>query len=116
MSFEVAIDDRGIAWSGYPFREASVFPGGAVTWRDLRDFDASGLPPEVRTPHGETLFIPGDDKARLTEHARRAGLPEIVREDVWSHLLDPFLDTTQSDQVIQNSHRRLRACGISEVR
>ena len=114
MGFEVTIGERGISWTGYPFREASVYPNGAIRWSDVRDFDAGALPPEVRTKRGETLFIPGDNKALFTERATKAGVPEVIREDVWSYLLDPFLDTQHSPKWIENSSRRLRACGISE--
>ena len=116
MNFEVTIDDRGVTWTGYPFREASVYPNGAIRWSEVRDFDGGGLPPEVRTKRGETLFIPGDNKALFSERATKAGVPEVIREDVWSHLLDPFLDTQHSPKWIENSCRRLRACAISDRR
>lgn len=109
----ITITENGIQFASYPFRPASVYPSGLLAWADVREVVVGAFPPEVRTCQGEVLFVEKASEAVLAEAARRRGLPCVRRVDVWSLLLDPFLDTEFDDAFKMGAARILAACGIA---
>ncbi|MGW4633569.1 hypothetical protein [Nocardia sp. NPDC004415] len=105
--------DGEIRYANYPFAGASVYPEGVVTAAEIRDADPRGWPPEVRTVHGETLFLPRVDEAELVEFCTVNAIAVRRRPDVWSDLLEPFLDTTFDPEHQRATEQRLRRAGLS---
>lgn len=116
MNLVATITEQGIAWSEYPCLGATVHPRGSVKWSEIVDFDSGGIPPEVRTASGETLFVPPDQKAGLIERAASAGLRDVTRADVWWFLLEPFQDTEFTSQDDERATSNLKREGISARR
>lgn len=103
----------GIEFRHYPFPPASVYRRGRIPYSQIRDFDPSAAPPEIRTVAGETLFISAEQKEELTQAATAAGLTIYRRVDVWDMLLEPFLDTEFSDEHEEQTLALLEKHGIT---
>lgn len=103
---------NGIAFSDYPYPPASVFPAGIVEYDLIREALPEHTPPEIRTIHGEVLFVSATLKRKLLTAARKNNLPVVKRVDIWSLILEPFLDTT-IDQ--SKSVSFLEANGVSNA-
>ncbi|WP_278262266.1 hypothetical protein [Nocardia sp. AG03] len=105
--------DGEIRFANYPFAGASVYPEGVVPAAEIRDVDPRGWPPEIRTVRGETLFLPRVDEAELVAFCEANTIPVRQRPDVWSDLLEPFLDTTFDPEHERKTEQRLQRAGLS---
>lgn len=95
MSVEkVSFLKDGIAFPGYPYPPASIYPAGIVEYGLIREALPEHAPPEIRTIHGEVLFISARLKRELLTAAKKNNLPVVKRVDTWSLVLESFLDTT----------------------
>jgi hypothetical protein len=110
--WQVTFDAGGIAFTGYPFPAASVFPKGSVRWDEVASVDPGAAPPEVRLRSGEVLFVPATQRDRFTAVVADRRIPIEYRVDVWSLILEPFLDTEFSSEDQERTLDRLQACGI----
>jgi hypothetical protein len=110
--FEV-VDDE-IRFLAYPFAPASVAPAGVVRARDIRDADpgVAVAPPEVRLTSGETVFVAGGHDA-LRRFCGEHAVPLVRRPDVWSALLQPFVDTEFDGYWEARTHTELESYGIT---
>lgn len=91
---KVSFLKNGIAFSDYPYPPASVYPAGIVEYGLIREALPEHAPPEIRTIHGEVLFVSATLKQKLVAAAKENNLPVVRRVDTWSLILEPFLDTT----------------------
>lgn len=110
---EVVIAEAEIRFANYEFPGATVYPGGVVPVPEIRDIDTRAMPPEVRTVHGETLFLPELCLPELDEFRRRNAIPVQRRPDIWSDLLEPFLDTSFAPEHRRATEERLERAGLS---
>lgn len=110
---EVVIAETEIRFANYEFPGATVYPGGTVPVPEIRDIDPRAMPPEVRTVHGETLFLPSACQPELCEFRRRNAIPVRRRPDIWSDLLEPFLDTSFDQEHTRATEQRLERAGLS---
>ena len=99
MLTSITTTPSGIHFKDYPFWPASIYPNGILAWEHVREIVPDAFPPEIRTRQGEVLFIAKGEEAALLESARHYGIPAVKRVDVWSLLLDPFLDTEFDDKI-----------------
>ncbi|MGC4935110.1 hypothetical protein ACLQ3C_15660 [Gordonia sp. DT30] len=99
----------------YPHPAASVRGTPDLSVNGIRDVDSTQFPPQIRTKGGETLFVPRTNRFALAELAARHGIPETRRPDLWSLLLDPFLDTEVTTEQIGHVDRILRAHGLTDA-
>lgn len=105
--------DTSIEFCSYPFRTASVFKKPIVYWDLIKDIDVSKPTLEVRLITGEILFVSLAQEEELKNFAARLELPQVEREDIWSDLVEPFLDTEFSFTHRKQTLLRLSTCGMS---
>lgn len=105
------LDDE-VGFTGYPFVPATVYPSGYVPHNAIKEVVVTGSPPEIRTVEDEVLFVERSRMDELIQCARRANIPIVGRVDVWSLILDPFVDTQFTEEEKARSDRQLEECGI----
>jgi hypothetical protein len=115
-SLDVEFLEAGIAFHGYPFPPASIYPSGVLGYDAIREVLPDMAPPEVRTHRGEVLFISAVQKEQLRAAAEQHGLPIVARVDMWDFILEPFLDTEFSEQDQARTLQILRENGIDSQR
>jgi len=98
---------------GYPFprgERPSRIPTGA-----LEEVCVGWFPPAVRTREGEYLFVSGAQARELAGFASGHGIPFVRRADVWSFILEEFLDTESSPELREGTLRYLEQQGVSRA-
>jgi len=96
-----------IVFNSYPFPGASVFPHGAVPYTSIRDVDPTATPPEIRLNTGETLFISATYNDDFAAVIIKHNLKVCQRVDLWALLLEPFLDTSFTQEQKEQTLRVL---------
>lgn len=71
------------------------------------------FPPAVRTHEGEYLFVSAAQARELADFASQHGIPFQRRADVWSFILEEFLDTEFSPESQEGTLRYLESQGIT---
>lgn len=69
-------------------------------------------PPAIVTKTGELLLVPRTEVDGLQALCRENSIPFTQRYDVWSDLLDPFLDTEFSPEDQAENRGRLKERGL----
>lgn len=112
----VSFHDDELRFLSYEFRGASVCPNGVVTASQVRDADWTAIRPRLRTTLGETLFVPDKQRQDLESFCRRNAIGLRHGYNVWSDLLDPFLDTVFAPEDEAATMNRLNQAGLSPER
>lgn len=118
---EAVFAEDHIGFPRYDFRGATVHPTGTIGLARIRDADWTAIRPEIRTTHGETLFLPAGQRSELEQFCDRNGVIRRSRFDAWGDLLEPFLDTWFDPEDERATLVRLRDAGfpsweVAEIR
>lgn len=102
-----------IAISNYPFRACTLSRNFSLNPADIREVRSKRWPLEVVLASGEIIFLDTAHAASLELFSRVHALPQRYREDVWSLLCEPFLDTEFDAQHQERSLQSLAAAGFT---
>jgi hypothetical protein len=103
--------EAGLVLKKYPFADAQR----TIAWAEIGEVCVGWTPPAVRLSAGEYVFVPATRVGALAEHARQKGVPFVDRYDVWSLILDPFLDTEHGGDWDERLLLNLESQGISRA-
>ena len=109
----VTLEDSNLRFSNYGFHPASVFPAGSIGTDRISEINLGAWPPQVRLTSGEILFVHPPDKGALLDFIDRHDLPTARRSSVWSALLDPFLDSCEDQETIDQQFAWLAQLGLN---
>lgn len=107
----VTCDGGTLRFDGYQFRPATVFPAGTVEPRQVAEVNLEDT--QLRLTSGEILFVTHPDKAALLTFVNRNDVKVERRTNVWSALLDPFLDTWEDQPTIDRQFEWLASLGLA---
>lgn len=111
----VLIDQNKIVFKSYPFEASNLFVNNTLVNTDIEFINIENrFPPEIRTNKNEVLFISAEQKDELNDFAKMNQIPEIEKADIWSILLDPFLDTEISEERKRKLIEELINLGLTE--
>jgi hypothetical protein len=79
---------------GYPFKPAVR----RIESAGVREICVGWAPPTLLLSTGEFVFVSAEFAAALGEWAVEQQVPFVSRFDVWSRILEPFLDTEHSPE------------------
>ena len=111
MSFRTAVELDSLVIEICPLGG----PVRAVPAETLSEIMVGWYPPTVRTKTGEYIFIEAVKAAQLADLGTRFNVPFVRRHDVWSDILEPFLDTQMSAQDQVRSFERLEKSGLTRA-
>lgn len=86
----------------YPFKPSVVYGRCKFMANEIVNIDTDGTPPTLRIGN-ELIFISATEKESLMRFASENTIPVVSRKDIWSWILEPFLDT----EYTQDTHERL---------
>lgn len=109
----ITFTECGIRFEDYPYAPASVYPDGEILYTEIQEINSQAAPPEVWTKGGDILFISAMHKEELKAKANEHDIPDVSRIDVWGLILDPFLDTTFTEEEQERTLKRLEEQGAS---
>ena len=111
---KIIFHPKQIEFKHYPFKIASVAKNPLLNAADIKEIRLNRRPLEVVTDSNEILFIGVYYEKKLHLFARVNKLPIVAREDVWSLLNEPFLDTSIGEMQAQQTMQRLYESGFTE--
>jgi hypothetical protein len=109
---KATFENDGILIAKYPFPSASIYPHGRITCASIRDVDPTAGPLEIRTRHGETLFVSAEQSDSFQDWIVKVQLPIVRRVDVWHLILEPFIDTEFTTEEQERTLLALGSLGI----
>lgn len=101
----VRFEPKALTLEGYPFERGDRSP--RLEAKQLVDVSVGWFPPAVLTKEGEFIFVPATRANELRAFATENGIPFVWRADIWSMLLEPFLDTELSPQDSERLYQQL---------
>ncbi|HEX8441411.1 hypothetical protein [Archangium sp.] len=113
MSWRIRFEPEALRLEAYPFPRGERSP--LIPVEALREVCVGWFPPTLGTREGEYLFVPAGQARELADFASQHGIPFVKRFDVWSFLLEPFLDTQLSPELEEGHLRRLEENGVSRA-
>ena len=113
INLTAEINNNYIEIIKYPFKCSHVCKNRIITTNYIIEVAKSFLPPVIRTIANELIFISAEMKTPLLDFCMKNNLPVVSRLDIWSAILDPFLDTEHSDKYKKRSINLLNDYGIT---
>ncbi|MCY1075326.1 hypothetical protein [Archangium lansingense] len=111
--WRIRFEPGALVLRGYPFPRGSR--PSRIPAEALSEVCVGWFPPAVRTREGEYLFVPAAQAQELADFASRHGIPFVRRNDVWSFILEEFLDTEFSPELQEGALRYLESNGVSRA-
>lgn len=111
--FKVEILNEGINFVEYPFLAASIYPHGLIAFSNIDEYIENFIPPAIKTKTHEILFVPETVKEQVKSLCTEKCIPVVSRDDNWSFILEPFLDTEFTEDTKENCYIKLEENGIS---
>lgn len=87
------VDMHSLTLLSYPFKAAGVQVGQVLQPSDIAAVMLQSSPPELLLKTGEIMFGSAHDGLVLERFAILHNIPLLQREDVWSWLCAPYVDT-----------------------
>jgi len=113
MDIEYQIKDHSIEYITYPFKCSVAYKHKVIDANSINEIAKNFHPPAILVNNNEFIFINIDDKNDLISFCSRNAIPVYSRCDVWSLILDHFLDTELSEENKERGYLQLSKCGIS---
>jgi hypothetical protein len=109
----ISIGPNSIHFDNYPFAPSIAFHKKTLAAEEIVNIDLKGIPPTIRTGN-ELIFVPATMGNELAAFAAANQLPVVDRKDLWSWLLEPFLDTEYTWEIHERLNGQLAAYGLTE--
>ncbi|MDH5605616.1 MAG: hypothetical protein OEY93_01900 [Anaerolineae bacterium] len=111
--FQIDFQAKVIEILNYPYPPSSVTQKSYLSPLEIDEIDPEKVMPEIRLKTGEILFFPAGLRSKLQKFARRHQIPLIKRVDVWSLILEPFLDRDFLEEQDLQTKETLKGLGLS---
>lgn len=111
----ITLHNDFIEFENYPFKPASIYPSGCIKVSEIKEIITNFLPFAILTKQGEIIFIPRNQFAveSLLEFGKKNSIKLASRVDVWSMILEEFLDTKFEDDYKERLFQILEKNGIN---
>jgi hypothetical protein len=109
----IAIEPDELIISDYLFEPSIAFRKPNIQVSQITDIDLNAYPPTVRVGD-EVIFLSSQHKDNLRLFAYANQIPITERPDIWSWILEPFLDTEFTNDTNERVNHLLRRYGLDE--
>jgi len=113
-SFRVQFEADGLRFIDYRYPPAVCYPNGKITLTDIIDV-SDDHPPRLRVRPRDVLFVTRTQTEELRTFAKEHQIPIVDRYDPWSYVLEPFLDTSFTEEDERRTNQLLKYNGINET-
>ncbi|MGO4292411.1 hypothetical protein [Chitinophaga sp. RAB17] len=97
----------------YLFQPSIAYQQTTFAAKDIRSIDLTSSPPTIQIGN-ELIFAPAIPVKTLKAFANTHQIPIVRRTNIWSWILEPFLDTPYSAATDQLLTRKLEELGLSD--
>lgn len=91
------IKSEFIILHNYPFKPSIAYQHKILNAKEIKDIDLKATPLTIRVAD-ELIFISVNHKLELENFANTNQIQLIERPDIWSWILEPFLDTEYTEK------------------
>jgi hypothetical protein len=109
---EVTIGQDTITFTDYPFKPSIAFKQATFKPSDIDNIDPTGYPPTIKVGN-ELLFVSAKQKDELIKFVADNNIKTVDRLDIWSWILEPFLDTEFTAETDQRLTTLLEDYGLT---
>lgn len=109
---EVTIGQDILTFTDYPFRPSIAFKQATFKPSDIDNIDPTGYPPTIKVGN-ELLFVSAKQKDELKKFVADNNIKTVDRLDIWSWILEPFLDTEFTAETDQRLTTLLEDYGLT---
>jgi hypothetical protein len=109
---EVTIGQDILTFTDYPFRPSIAFKQATFKPSDIDNIDPTGYPPTIKVGN-ELLFVRAKQKDELKKFVADNNIKTVDRLDIWSWILEPFLDTEFTAETDQRLTTLLEDYGLT---
>jgi hypothetical protein len=112
VRWAISFQPGRLAFQSYPFAPASVRTEPVILRPWIVGWSATTAPPSLWLESREVLFVHAEQKAELASWCAEHRVPELKPVDVWSLLLEPYLDTEFSADDDARVNDQLASVGL----
>jgi hypothetical protein len=109
---EVTIGQDTITFTDYPSKPSIAFKQATFKPSDIDNIDPTGYPPTIKVGN-ELLFVSAKQKDELIKFVADNNIKTVDRLDIWSWILEPFLDTEFTAETDQRLTTLLEDYGLT---
>lgn len=110
---QVDIGEDTIKFDHYPFKPSTAYSRKTIHATEIGDCDPAAWPPTIRVAN-DLIFITAEKKEELKVFAERNRIKLVNRPDIWSWILEPFLDTEFTEEDSKRINVLLLQHGLPE--
>jgi len=107
------IDSDFLQIKNYPFQPSIVFRQPRISKDIIVDIDPESHPPTIRIKN-ELIFLTAEKREELNEFALRNNLVIVKRSNIWGWILEPFLDTSFTEEDDQRTAKLMGEYGLTK--
>ncbi len=104
---QLEIQGKKLRIKQYPFRMSSIGNSGTIDLQEIQEIQVDRFPPEIILRSKEVIFIADEYRESLRVFATTEGIPITPRQDIWSLINEPFLDTVHQESYMNNVQKLL---------
>jgi len=95
------------------YKPSVAYPSRLITAQEIQSIETGSFPPNIRV-NNELIFITAKKKEDLKLFAAFNNISIVNRADIWSWLLEPFLDTKYTKDTDRQLAEKLLQFGLGE--
>lgn len=109
------IGENTIEFIYYNLKHSSIHQKPTITIDQINLISLKTYPHSFVINGNEVIFLNHDDDNSLEFFAKRNEIPVCNRDDLWSYLNSPYLDTEFDEQSIKQQHDLLMKYGLNQA-
>jgi len=111
-SGQLRIESDYLQIDGYPFQPSIAYKQTKIRKDIIDDVDIEFYPPTIRIKD-ELIFLTSERRDEIKKFAHRNDLKTVKRQDIWSWILEPFLDTEYTKETDKRLTKLLNDYGLT---
>jgi len=111
---KIIIKNEYIEYLSYDLPFTSVYPKGKLYFNQISEYIENFIPPAIRTNKNELIFVNEKIKKELKSIFIKNNIEIVKREDLWSYILECFLDTEFTKRTEIYCYEKLKENGINK--
>lgn len=109
----IIVKSEGLFFKEYYIPAVSIYPSGLLEYSEIEEFIDNFIPSAIRTRSNDLIFIGRLNKEEVKDALINKGINIVERYDLWSYILEEFLDTEFSEESKGYSYKILEENGVS---
>lgn len=111
----IIIKNEGLFFKEYNLPSVSIYPSGLLKYCEIVEFIDNFIPSAIKTKSNDLIFIDRRHKEEVKNALVNKDIKIVERVDLWSLILEEFLDTEFTEKNKECCYKILEENGISRL-